>query len=411
VAGPAPAATPPALVITAVSPTPLPPDTATPGPITVTGSDPGQPALPTTGASLTPAATPLSGTQAAGTSTPITPCGDPDCATLHAHLWLERPIPDEPGLVNYVDRSYPYGSTQDGLREPHHGVEFANPAGVPVVAAAPGEVVVAGSDNDTGYGPAMLFYGRLVVVRLEQEYLGQPVFNLYGHLSSVSVAEGDRVAAGDLLGLVGQTGVAIGPHLHFEVRVGHNDYASTRNPELWLKPLAFNGQPLGLIAGRVEDAAGNLLPSVTVVIRPIATDTDRPRSRYVQTYAGDATGINADEHLQENFAINDIPRGLYSVSVNTTRFYQQNVTVEAGQVAWVTFVVEPPPPTALPTTPGPETPTPSVPSGTPGTPGVETPAAEGSAAPTETPAATEGAPADPPPTGTPPGDATPAATP
>ena len=48
------------------------------------------------------------------------------------------------------------------------------------------------------------------------------VYLLYGHLSQVSVATGQRVAPGDLVGAVGMTGIAIGPHLHVEMRLGAN---------------------------------------------------------------------------------------------------------------------------------------------------------------------------------------------
>jgi hypothetical protein len=274
--------------------------------------------------------------------TPATPCPDQACATAAEHFWLERPIPS--AYVIYADRTYPYGSTQNGAREPHHGIEFVNPRGTPVIAAASGTVVVAGHDDAVAYGPATLFYGNLVVVQLDQTYHGQPVFNLYAHLQTVNTRTGDHVNAGDEIGSVGQTGVAIGPHLHFEVRVGRNDYYSTRNPELWLKPLLYNGQSWGAIAGRVVDTDGNLLEGQTVVIRPVKVDYDQPRSRYLTTYAADAYAINGDDALRENFAIGDVPLGTYNVSVNTTTLYSQTVTVTRGNITWVTFVVKPPAP-------------------------------------------------------------------
>jgi len=308
--------------------------------------------LPTAGPTITPPAT-AALYSAPPTHTPATPCTTQSCASAAAHFWLERPIPADQGFVNYVDRSYPYASTQGGFREPHHGVEFFNGGGTPIIAAAAGTVVVAGDDSTTAYGPATSFYGNLVVIELDQAYDGQPVFNLYGHMLRVDVAVGDEVEAGDLLGAVGSTGVAIGAHLHFEVRVGRNDYASTRNPELWFRPLAVDGRPWGIIAGRVVDPQGNLVPEATVVIRPVDTDSDRPRNRFVLTYSDLSDSINGDDRLQENFAISDVPTGTYMVSVNTTKLYQQSITVRSNQITWVVFVVNPPgprPPTPLPET-------------------------------------------------------------
>ena len=98
----------------------------------------------------------------------------------------------------------------------------------------------------------------------------------------------------------------------------------------------------GVIAGRVTDLDGNLLHEVTVAIKPIATLTDQPRNRFVTTYAADPYLINGDDQLQENFAIGDMPPGLYSISVSTSKYYQQTLTVVSDQVAWITFSVKPP---------------------------------------------------------------------
>jgi murein DD-endopeptidase MepM/ murein hydrolase activator NlpD len=347
----------------------------------VTRTPPGEP-LPTSGATITPLSSP------APSPTPaVTPCASQACVAAAAHFWLERPIPVGQGFVDYVDRSYPYGSTQNGAREPHHGVEFFNGGGTPIIAAAAGTVVVASDDQVTAYGPATRFYGKLVVVELDRQLDGRPVFNLYGHMQSVGVAVGDQVQAGDPLGTVGSTGVAIGAHLHFEVRVGANDYASTRNPELWLRPAVIDGASTGAIAGRVVDPDGNPLSEITVVIRPLRTNTERPRNRFPLTYAADGALINGDDRLQENFAIGDMPAGLYSVSVNTTRFYQQEVTVRPNQVGWVTFVVNPPLPTPPPGTPSAEPPA-APPTDTPAFyPPAESPTPAEAQPPAETPSA------------------------
>ncbi len=86
----------------------------------------------------------------------------------------------------------------------HNGVDIAAPWGTPVRAAAPGTVLFAG-----WFGG----YGKLVVL----DHGG--VTTLYGHLSSIEVAAGQKVRAGQVIGRVGSTGYSTGPHLHFEIRV------------------------------------------------------------------------------------------------------------------------------------------------------------------------------------------------
>ena len=87
----------------------------------------------------------------------------------------------------------------------HAGLDFAADAGKPIKAAAPGLVLLAG---DCGG------YGNCVVIDH-----GTSLATLYGHQSQVLVHVGDTVAEGDVIGLVGSTGISTGPHLHFEVRL------------------------------------------------------------------------------------------------------------------------------------------------------------------------------------------------
>ena len=156
------------------------------------------------------------------------------CVT-EGHFLFQNPIlpPGNP----FVEAAYRYGSTQNGLREPHHGVEFVNATGTPVHAAADGWVVFAGPDEEAVYSPWKNFYGNIVVIRHSGGF-----FTLYAHLSVVNVQAGRQVAAGEKIGEVGLTGSADGSHLHFEVRRGSvEDYFSTLNPELWLMPPAGEG--------------------------------------------------------------------------------------------------------------------------------------------------------------------------
>lgn len=93
----------------------------------------------------------------------------------------------------------------------HHGVDFAAPQGTPVYAASSGVVLNAdmGSMSDA--------FGMAVLIEH-----GDKLQSLSAHLSRIDVEIGDFVMAGQQIGLVGATGRATGPHLHFELwRNGH----------------------------------------------------------------------------------------------------------------------------------------------------------------------------------------------
>jgi murein DD-endopeptidase MepM/ murein hydrolase activator NlpD len=86
---------------------------------------------------------------------------------------------------------------------PHHGVDYAAPRGTPVQAAADGRVVAAGRRGG---------YGKTVRLRHANGYE-----TMYGHLSSFRVRSGQRVCQGDVIGRVGATGIATGPHLDYRM--------------------------------------------------------------------------------------------------------------------------------------------------------------------------------------------------
>jgi murein DD-endopeptidase MepM/ murein hydrolase activator NlpD len=85
----------------------------------------------------------------------------------------------------------------------HHGVDIAAPEGTPVRAMRGGRVEIAGTRGG---------YGQTVVIRH-----GGSLWTLYAHLSRIDVRVGDRVSGGQVIGAVGRTGNATGPHLHFEI--------------------------------------------------------------------------------------------------------------------------------------------------------------------------------------------------
>jgi murein DD-endopeptidase MepM/ murein hydrolase activator NlpD len=212
-------------------------------------------------------------------------------------------------------------------------VDYVNPAGTPVLAAAAGTVIVAGSDLGTAYGLKPDFYGNLVIQELDQRFQDQPVYVLYGHLLDVTVEVGQHIEPGEVVGLVGMTGVAIGNHLHLEVRLGANEYQATRNPVLWLRP--DPGQ--GIIAGLVLDAQGQPIPETPVTFFRAAEPTKWWRQ--VHTYANQE--VNGDDQLGENFALAYVPAGEYLVKVKIgEKSTVRPVTVVAGQIGFAQIIVE-----------------------------------------------------------------------
>jgi murein DD-endopeptidase MepM/ murein hydrolase activator NlpD len=105
--------------------------------------------------------------------------------------------------------------------KPHEGIDLPAPIGTPVFAAADGRVVYAGS--------GVRGYGNLVVIKHAGDLL-----TAYAHNSILLVSQGQPVRAGDRIALVGQSGHATGPHLHFEVRSGQ----IPRDPMSYLPALA-----------------------------------------------------------------------------------------------------------------------------------------------------------------------------
>jgi len=130
------------------------------------------------------------------------------------------PVGSERRTSNFADRRryrYPDQQVESSI---HAGIDFGVPRGTAVHACAAGRVVLAKTRMVTGHS---------VVI----EHL-PGVFSLYYHLDALTVRSGDLVAADDLIGYSGSTGLSTGPHLHWEIRV-HGEAAD---------PDAFTRQPV-----------------------------------------------------------------------------------------------------------------------------------------------------------------------
>jgi murein DD-endopeptidase MepM/ murein hydrolase activator NlpD len=221
-----------------------------------------------------------------------------------------------------------------------------NPIGESIRAAGPGIVLWAASgfrveQSDGSVSEYTSSYGNTVLIQHDFGYRGQPIYTLYAHMSAILVARGQRVQTGDIIGLVGDTGVVTGSHVHFEVRVGRNSIYAVHNPVLWMVPYV----DYGTIAGRVIGPNGQLLTDQDISV------IDRATGRVVQTTTSyiwrdnnedGFSDVNSDPSWGENFALGDIPRGRYQV---VTRIDGQRVArlvdVIPGTTAFVELALQP----------------------------------------------------------------------
>lgn len=258
-----------------------------------------------------------------------------DTPRLPRTTWFRRPIDRLDNTL--IDQTYRYGSTMGGNFQQHQGVEFNNPDGTPVQAISGGRVVYAGPAEQ----------GALTVAIRHDSILVTPtgprrIFSVYYHNSALRVKAGDRVEAGRVISLVGNTGRATNDHLHLEVHTVPADDVRlvvdslerfppfTTNPELWIEPLPNTG----LVAGQVFDAAGEPVPQARIYGLSKPEPTETPFS-FMETY-----GDKAHPHplYGEHFATGDVPPGTYvlGVDIGGKKVYRR-VTVEAGKLTWVVF--------------------------------------------------------------------------
>lgn len=249
--------------------------------------------------------------------------------------WLRRPIDRTDNW--FIDQTYRYGSTMGGFFQEHQGVEFNNPDGTPVMAAAAGRVIYAG-EAEKGALTVAIRHDTTVTAKGRTYRL----FSIYYHNSALRVKVGARVKAGQVISRVGNTGRATNDHLHLELAISPTDSiaaivdstqrypAYTTNPELWLEPLPGTG----VVAGQVFDSSGAPVQQARIYGITKRDPIDTPFS-FAETY-----GEHGHSHplYQEHFAVGDVPAGTYVIGVEIAgKKVFRRVTVEPGLLTWVVF--------------------------------------------------------------------------
>jgi murein DD-endopeptidase MepM/ murein hydrolase activator NlpD len=221
----------------------------------------------------------------------------------------------------------------------HTGIDIPGDIGTPILAAGAGKVIYAGQGvYRGGYDNYDDPYGKAVVIQHNFSYQGEPLYTLYAHLDEIQVTKGQLVQTGEQIGLMGNTGKTTGPHLHFEVRVGKNEYFSTRNPDLWISP----PQGWGVLVGQVLTYAGRPLERQIIYLRP-AEGNPAPGPIEDSYWLGTSyqnESINFDPYYRENFTMANIPAGKYIIDLPATSVgyrYTKEIEIKPGQVTYFKF--------------------------------------------------------------------------
>lgn len=197
-------------------------------------------------------------------------------------------------------------------RPTHTGWDVANDQGTPVYALAAGTVrdIRTGSyPGDPTYGPLPGRTGNSVHINHANSY-----FSYYGHLYTVLVSPGQRIACGQLVGLMGATGQATGPHLHFEI---HRPRLTTLNPRTFLSD---RGIALGSTA-------------------PVGTTGWPAYSQGVTTWR-----VKVAQHLLNARGYGLLPDGYFgAVTTNAVKDFQRRrglyVDGQIGPITWTALIL------------------------------------------------------------------------
>lgn len=144
-----------------------------------------------------------------------------DATAVFSFSNFQLPVLSDRRTSGFADRriyEYSTGKKDTAL---HYGIDFGVPEGTEVASCGSGKVILAENRISTGWS---------VVI----EHL-PGLYSIYYHMNSLKVSENQMVKKGDIIGLSGATGMATGPHLHWEIRLN----GKAVNPDLFLSDFAF----------------------------------------------------------------------------------------------------------------------------------------------------------------------------
>jgi len=163
--------------------------------------------------------------------------------------------------IQYARLSSKFGARRHpvlGTMRMHKGVDYAAPTGTPIMAAGDARVQFSGWQR--GYGN---------VVILDH---GRGHTTLYGHMSRIAkIRKGQRLAQGTVIGYVGATGLATGPHLHYEFRVNgaHRNPLSVTMPP----PEPLSGRDLAAFRAQTSNALARIRTVEQIIYADVAPTT------------------------------------------------------------------------------------------------------------------------------------------
>ncbi|ACL21824.1 Peptidase M23 [Desulfitobacterium hafniense DCB-2] len=188
------------------------------------------------------------------------------CATFSfAGYDLGLPSP----VSSPVNAGYLYGEKLNSSSTyGHMGMDFAAPIGTSIYSTYVGKVITKGDLGGASYGK------YIVIESTHPYYTNTKFYHYYCHMSelSSSIQVNTTYPAGTYLGLSGQTGNASGPHLHYEIRMGANNWYAQRNPEGFLGRSSKDNY--AALRGKVLTSSGSYARAIRISGATKGTDVN-----------------------------------------------------------------------------------------------------------------------------------------